>query len=102
MPCPSEVRKTVFDEPEDVCRNTDCDYSSAYVSLYTDSDLVGHGMTFTIGRGNDIVCTAIKEVASRLVGKEIEPLFANMGKAWEYLVADPQLRWYVSLVVRRS
>ena len=36
-------------------RNTDCDYSSAYVSLYTDSKLVGHGMTFTIGRGNDIV-----------------------------------------------
>lgn len=52
-------------------------------------------MTFTIGRGNDIVCAAIKEVAGRLVGKEIEPLFANMGKAWEYLVADPQLRWYV-------
>ena len=36
-------------------RNTDCDYSSAYVSIYTDSELVGHGMTFTIGRGNDIV-----------------------------------------------
>jgi len=36
-------------------RNTDCDYSSAYVSLYTNTDLVGHGMTFTIGRGNDIV-----------------------------------------------
>ncbi|KAI0065819.1 enolase C-terminal domain-like protein [Artomyces pyxidatus] len=74
-------------------RNTDCDYSSAYVSLYTSSDLVGHGMTFTIGRGNDIVCQAIKEVANRLVGKEVESLFANMGKAWEYLVADSQLRW---------
>ncbi|KAI0031677.1 enolase C-terminal domain-like protein [Vararia minispora EC-137] len=73
--------------------NTDCDYSSAYVSLYTTSDLTGHGMTFTIGRGNEIVCQAIKEVASRLVGMEIEPLFANMGKAWEHLVADPQLRW---------
>jgi L-fuconate dehydratase len=36
-------------------RNTDCDYSSAYVTLFTDGDLVGHGMTFTIGRGNDIV-----------------------------------------------
>ena len=36
-------------------RNGNCDYSSAYVSLYTDSSLVGHGMTFTIGRGNDIV-----------------------------------------------
>jgi L-fuconate dehydratase len=36
-------------------RNTECDYSSAYITLKTDSDLVGHGMTFTIGRGNDIV-----------------------------------------------
>ncbi|TFK46785.1 enolase C-terminal domain-like protein [Heliocybe sulcata] len=73
--------------------NTDCDYSSAYVSLYTSTDLVGHGMTFTIGRGNDIVCEAIRQVASRLVGKNTEELFADMGKAWELLVADPQLRW---------
>lgn len=37
-------------------RNPDGDYSSAYVTLYTsDPSLVGHGMTFTIGRGNDIV-----------------------------------------------
>lgn len=36
-------------------RNTDCDYSAAYVTLYTDYGLVGHGMTFTIGRGTDIV-----------------------------------------------
>jgi L-fuconate dehydratase len=73
--------------------NTDCDYSSAYISIYTDSDLVGHGMTFTIGRGNDIVCLAIKEVASRLVGKDTEELFADMGKTWDWLLADPQLRW---------
>jgi len=73
--------------------NTDCDYSSAYVSLYTTSNLVGHGMTFTIGRGNDIVCEAIRQVANRLVGKNTEELFADMGKAWELLVADPQLRW---------
>ncbi|KAI0249944.1 enolase C-terminal domain-like protein [Lactifluus subvellereus] len=50
-------------------------------------------MTFTTGRGNDIVCQAIDAVASRLVDKEIESLFADMGKAWNYLVADPQLRW---------
>lgn len=42
--------------------NTDCDYSSAYVTLYTNGktddgerELKGCGMTFTIGRGNDIV-----------------------------------------------
>ncbi|KAH8084305.1 enolase C-terminal domain-like protein, partial [Cristinia sonorae] len=73
--------------------NTDCDYSSAYVTLTTSSDLIGHGMTFTIGRGNDIVCTAIKEVASRLLGKDVEELFANMGATWDYLCSDPQLRW---------
>ena len=75
--------------------NTDCDYSSAYVTLFTNSELVGHGMTFTIGRGNDIVCAAIKEVAARLKGKDVEELFANMGKTWDYLCADPQLRWCV-------
>ncbi|RDX40772.1 enolase C-terminal domain-like protein [Lentinus brumalis] len=73
--------------------NTDCDYSSAYVKLYTDSDLTGYGMTFTIGRGNDIVCKAIEELAKRLLGKDTEELFANMGKTWDYLCSDPQLRW---------
>ena len=76
--------------------NTDCDYSSAYVTLFTSGDLVGHGMTFTIGRGNDIVCAAIKELAARLKGKDVEELFANMGKTWDYLCSDPQLRWYVA------
>ena len=76
--------------------NTECDYSSAYVSLFTDTpdnSLTGHGMTFTIGRGNEIVCDAIKLVAARLVGKEIEPLFVSMGKTLDYLLSDPQLRW---------
>ncbi|KAF8827056.1 hypothetical protein HHX47_DHR5000595 [Lentinula edodes] len=73
--------------------NTDCDYSSAYITLLTDSELVGHGMTFTIGRGNDIVCMAIREVANRLIGKDTEDLFADMGKTWEFMMSDPQLRW---------
>jgi len=39
------------------------------------------------------VCAAIQEVAKRLVGKDTESLFADMGKTWEYMMADPQLRW---------
>ncbi|KIJ57286.1 hypothetical protein M422DRAFT_23347 [Sphaerobolus stellatus SS14] len=74
--------------------NTECDYSSAYVILHTsDSALVGYGQTFTIGRGNDIVCIAIEAVAKRVFGKDLESLFADMGKTWDDLVADPQLRW---------
>ena len=40
--------------------NPDPDYSAAYVILETDrADLSGHGLTFTIGRGNAICCAAI-------------------------------------------
>ncbi|KAH7912375.1 enolase C-terminal domain-like protein [Hygrophoropsis aurantiaca] len=73
--------------------HTDCDYSSAYISLYATGGLVGYGMTFTLGRGNEIVCQAIAEVAKRLIGREPETFFANMGAAWEFMCADPQLRW---------
>lgn len=41
------------------------------------------------------VCKAIESLAERLVGKDVESLFANMGKTWEFLVSDPQLRWCV-------
>ena len=35
--------------------NVDPDYSAAYVILRTDQPgLEGHGLTFTIGRGNDV------------------------------------------------
>ena len=39
------------------------------------------------------VCMAIKEIASRLIGKYTEELFADMGKTWDWLLADSQLRW---------
>lgn len=75
--------------------NTDCDYSSAYVTIFTDGEepLVGHGMTFTIGRGNDIVCQAIAALANRLIGLDPEDLFKNMGKTYDYISGDSQLRW---------
>ncbi|KAF9225759.1 enolase C-terminal domain-like protein [Gyrodon lividus] len=75
--------------------NTECDYSSAYISIHTDgeSPLVGHGMTFTIGRGNELVCQAISALANRLIGRDPEELFKNMGKTWDWMSSDPQLRW---------
>ena len=36
----------------------DPDYSAAYVILTTDEGLEGHGLTFTIGRGNEICAAA--------------------------------------------
>ena len=49
--------------------------------------------TFTIGRGNDIVCAAITHVADRLKGRTLSSLVADWGATWRYLVNDSQLRW---------
>ncbi|EJT98652.1 mandelate racemase/muconate lactonizing enzyme [Dacryopinax primogenitus] len=73
--------------------NVDCDYSAAYVALHTSSSLSGYGMTFTIGRGTEVVCQAIELVVQRVLGKEVEELFADMGKTWTMLIGDSQLRW---------
>ena len=50
-------------------------------------------MTFTIGRGNEIVCQAISLLAKRVNGKKLENLVANWGETWRYLVSDSHLRW---------
>ena len=53
--------------------NPDPDYSAAYVILDTGvRSLKGHGLTFTIGRGNEICCAAIKALRHLVVGLELE------------------------------
>jgi len=75
--------------------NRDPDYSAAYVRLLTDGDdeLEGHAFVFTIGRGNDVQVAAIDAVAGSLVGREVEPILADMGGFWRDIVGDSQLRW---------
>lgn len=36
---------------------------------------------------------AIERVAQKVIGKDTESLFADMGATWSYLTSDPQLRW---------
>lgn len=74
--------------------NPDPDYSAAYVTLRTNvAGLEGNGMTFTIGRGNDLCVTAIKALAPLIVGKSLESFTENMGAFWRMITGDSQLRW---------
>lgn len=75
--------------------NPDPDYSAAYVILETDapSGLSGHGLTFTIGRGNEIVVAAIQAMRHLVVGQTLETFAAAPGKFWRHLTGDSQLRW---------
>src|SRR5215470_17655606 len=71
----------------------DPDYSGAYVFLATDGPHEGVGMTFTIGRGNDLCCAAIEQLAPLIVGCELEELVADGAAFWRRLTNDGQLRW---------
>ena len=75
--------------------HTDPDYSAAYVVLSTDhSDrLAGHGLTFTIGRGNEVCVAAARALAPLVVGRTLESITADMGGFWRRLTGDSQLRW---------
>ncbi|KAH0347845.1 enolase C-terminal domain-like protein, partial [Aureobasidium melanogenum] len=84
---------TSLDKTGSDAMNAAGDYSAAYCILHTDSEFSGHGMTFTIGRGNEIVCQAISLLAARVEGKKLEDLVSNWGQTWRYLVSDSQLRW---------
>jgi L-fuconate dehydratase len=71
------------------------DYSAAYVMLHTDdpNGLIGHGMTFTTGRGNELCVAGIEALRPLLIGRTLESLVHDLGAFWSSLVDDGQLRW---------
>ncbi len=73
--------------------NVDPDYSAAYVVLRTGTPLEGHGFAFTIGRGNEVVCAAIRALEPYLIGLEVEAVASDLGAFGKRLTHDSQLRW---------
>ena len=75
--------------------NPNPDYSSAYCILKTDHEkkLEGHGMTFTIGRGNDLCVEAIRLLEPFIVGQNLNNLKNDLGPIWRKMTDDSHLRW---------
>jgi len=74
--------------------NPDSDYSAAYLILETDDlKLSGHSLVFTIGRGNDLQCSAIDQLAKKVVGEQLSTLENRIGQISKDLVRDSQIRW---------
>jgi L-fuconate dehydratase len=72
------------------------DYSATYVVLETDAPdgLQGHGLTFTIGRGNELCVAAVRSLQHFVVGRSLAELTDDMGAFWRQITtADSQLRW---------
>ena len=81
---PGEGTDSVHSEPV---------YSYAVTELHAGSGLKGAGLAFTLGPGNDLVCSAAALLAERIAGREIESLMSEFGTVWRGWAEHPQLRW---------
>ena len=62
--------------------NKDPDYSAAYCILETNSPLEGHGLTFTLGRGTDLVAQALEYLSRYIINRTLSSI-----------TDDSQFRW---------
>ncbi|MER5772051.1 enolase C-terminal domain-like protein [Streptomyces sp. NPDC001985] len=73
--------------------NPDPDYSAAYVVLTTDTGTEGHGLCFTIGRGNEIATAAVAALRPHVVGRPAPTTPDRLAALHTALTRDSQLRW---------
>lgn len=74
--------------------HTDPDYSVCYVVIcLNDRDIKGFGLTFTLGRGTEIVRAAVNSMKFLLENVNIDEIFNGFGKFWRKLTSESQLRW---------
>ena len=72
----------------------DPDYSAAYVIISVSGlSAQGHGHTFTVGRGNEIVCAAIQAILPLVLNKSLLEVYTQFGQFWRSLTQETQLRW---------
>ena len=74
-------------------KNKAPDYSAAYVEMETASGLIGNGLIFTIGRGNDLCCQAVQSMRHLVLGQDFDQIRADIGGFYQGLRNDSQLQW---------
>jgi L-fuconate dehydratase len=73
--------------------NRDPDYSAAYCILETDAGVEGHGLTFTLGRGNELCVSALKYLSRFVKGRYLSSLTVDLAAFSRQLTGDTQFRW---------
>lgn len=74
--------------------HVDCDYSATYVNILTDdNNLSGIGLTFTIGKGNDLCCKSIDYFKDFIINRDIDEIEKNLLSIWYQVTDHSQLRW---------
>lgn len=50
-------------------------------------------MTFTLGRGTEVVVAAVNAMKIIVEGRNLRSIYSNFGKFWRELTSESQLRW---------
>jgi L-fuconate dehydratase len=69
------------------------EYAYAVTVLRDGLGQQGVGLALTLGKGNRLVCDAIRLLADPLRGREVEELMSHFGATFRQLADHPQLRW---------
>ena len=57
-------------------------------SSQTDGGLEGHGLTFTVGRGNEVCAAAIEAFRHLVVGRDLRDITSDFGGFWHSLAGN--------------
>ncbi len=71
-----------------------------YVTINTERGVYGNGLTFTLGRGTDIVAMTVKELSYLVKGRNAGDIFLNFGQFWRELTSESQLRWVIVISIK--
>ena len=72
----------------------DPDYSAAYVIIKAKGLAhEGHGISFTLGRGTEIVVAAAKALVPLVEGWVLLDIYCDFASFWRHLTCETQLRW---------
>jgi L-fuconate dehydratase len=69
------------------------DNSIAYVVLETADGIPGYGLTYSTGRGNEVVLAAVEALRGHVVRRSLTSIIDDMAGFWRSLTSDGQLRW---------
>jgi len=73
--------------------NIDPDYSAAYCIVETNTGLTGHGLSFTLGRGTDLVVQAANYLSRYVVNRSLSSITEDFCAFSRQLTDDTQFRW---------
>ncbi|NBR77083.1 MAG: fuconate dehydratase, partial [Actinobacteria bacterium] len=68
-------------------------YSNPYVVLRDSDGMDGVGIGFTLGKGNEHVCSAVEELFPLIQGCRLDDVFHDFRHFWRRLANPSQSRW---------